>query len=250
MLYVIGTPIGNLQDLSPRAIEILKQVQVLACEDTRRTRQLLAHFNIPVPRWVVSYREHREASSGEHLLAHWREGHQVALCSDGGMPSVSDPGYRLVRLAVENSIPVVVIPGPSAVLTALVVSGLPTSSFTFKGYPPRKPGPLRRFFESEASMPHTLVVFESPYRVGATLAAAYEALGNRQAAVCLELTKHFERVERGSLETLAASFAGKKVKGEATLVIAGNHPKFTDESDPSEPDDPSDPDVSDPAVSC
>lgn len=235
MLYVVATPIGNLGDMSPRGVEALRAASLIACEDTRRTRVLLAHFQIPVPR-MLSYREHREMSSGNVILELLQQGHTVALCSDGGFPGISDPGYRLVRLAVENGIKIEVIPGASAVLTALVLSGLPTSSFTFKGYPPRRPGVLNRFFEEEAGMAHTLVVYESPFRVGATLAAAFKALGNRQAAVCIELTKKFERVHRGPLEQLAAEFRDGKVKGEVTIVIAGNNPKFTEESEEREGD--------------
>ena len=150
----------------------------------------------------------------------------MALCSDGGYPGISDPGYRLVRLVVEAGLPFDVLPGACAIDLALIHSGLPTSSFTFKGFPPRKPGALHRFFEEEREAAHTLVIYESPFRVGPTLAAAHEALGDRQAAVCIELTKQFERVARGWLSELAAAFADKPVKGEVAIVIAGNHPKF------------------------
>ena len=153
-------------------------------------------------------------------------GKTVALCTDGGYPGISDPGYRLLRLAVERGVEFHAIPGASAVPVALLSSGLSTSSFTFKGYPPRKPGVLARFFEEEKDKPHTLVLFESPFRVGKTLAAALAVLGDRQAAVCIELTKKFERVSRGYLASLAAEFADQKIKGEVTLVIAGNNPKF------------------------
>ena len=226
MLNMIATPIGNLQDISARALQTLREADVLACEDTRRTRQLLDHHGIPKPRIVLSYREGIEQRMGERILAYLDEGLSVALCSDGGYPGISDPGYRLARLITERGGEFNVIPGPSAVPVALLLSGLPTSSYTFKGYPPRKPGPLKRFFEEEGDRPHTLVCFESPYRIGKTLAAAGMALGNREAAVCIELTKKFERVRRGALHDLAAQFADTPVKGEVTLVIAGNHPKF------------------------
>jgi 16S rRNA (cytidine1402-2'-O)-methyltransferase len=150
----------------------------------------------------------------------------VVLCSDGGYPGISDPGYRLVRLVVEAGLPFDVLPGACAIDLALIHSGLPTSSFTFKGFPPRKPGALHRFFEEERGAAHTLVIYESPFRVGPTLAAAHEVLGDRQAAVCIELTKQFERVARGWLSELATAFAAKPVKGEVAIVIAGNHPKF------------------------
>ena len=149
-----------------------------------------------------------------------------ALCTDGGYPGISDPGYRLLRRATQEGLSFDVLPGASAVDVALLLSGLPTSSYTFKGFPPRRPGVLRRFFEEEREAAHTLVIFESPFRVGHTLQAALEVLGDREAAVCVELTKQHERVSRGFLSALAKQFAGKHVKGEVTLVIAGGNPKF------------------------
>ena len=225
MLHVVATPIGNLGDLTPRAREALAAAKLIACEDTRRTWALLSAHQIARPR-MLSYREGREESAGAQILAALREGRAVVLCSDGGYPGISDPGYRLVRLVVEAGLPFDVLPGACAIDLALIHSGLPTSSFTFKGFPPRKPGALRRFFEEERGAAHTLVIYESPFRVGPTLAAAHEVLGDRQAAVCIELTKQFERVARGWLSELAATFAGKPVKGEVAIVIAGNHPKF------------------------
>lgn len=227
MLTMIATPIGNLQDISARALQALRDADVLACEDTRRTRLLLDHYAIPKPGIVLSYREGIEQRAGERILEYLDRGLAVALCTDGGYPGISDPGYRLARMITERGGDFQVLPGPSAVPVALILSGLPTSSYTFKGYPPRKPGPLKRFFEEDSDRPHTLVCFESPYRIGKTLAAAHAVLGNREAAVCLELTKKFERVRRGGLTELAAQFADTPVKGEITLVIAGNHPKFT-----------------------
>ncbi len=226
MLYIVATPIGNLEDLSRRAETVLRDADVIACEDTRRTRKLLSHYAIPHPRHLLSYRQGREERSGERLLGFAESGLTVALCSDGGYPGISDPGYRLIRAAVQRGLPCQVIPGASAVATALVVSGLPTSSYTFKGYPPRKGGALRRFFEEEKELGHTLVVFESPYRVGKTLEAAADVLGDREGAVCIELTKAFERVVRGYLSDLVTEFRDAKVKGEITIVIAGNNPKF------------------------
>lgn len=226
MLYLIATPIGNLADVSERALTVLRQADVLACEDTRRTQVLLTRFGLPRPRVMLSYRQGNEEAAGRRIVEALRDGSVVAVCSDGGYPGISDPGYRLVRLAVEHGFEAQVVPGASAVLIALIVSGLPTSSFTFKGYPPRKPGPLHRFFEEEKAAPHTLILFESPFRVAPTLAAAREVLGDREAAVCVELTKKFERVARGYLGDLARQFAAAPPKGEVTLVIAGNHPKF------------------------
>ena len=225
MLHVVATPIGNLGDLTPRALEALRTADLIACEDTRRTWALLTAHNLPRPT-MISYRQGNEARAGDRLVAAVQAGRSVVLCSDGGYPGISDPGYRLIRRAAQEGLPFDVLPGASAVDVALLLSGLPTSSYTFKGFPPRRPGVLRRFFEEERELPHTLVVFESPFRVGATLRAAHEVLGDREAAVCLELTKQHERVSRGYLSVLAGQFAGQPVKGEATLVIAGANPKF------------------------
>lgn len=204
---------------------------MIACEDTRRTWALLSHFGIPRPPLLLSYREHHEGPSGRRVLERLEQGARVVLCSDGGYPGISDPGYRLLRDTIAAGHPVVVIPGPGAVEPALLASGLPTSSFTFKGFPPRRPGPLHRFFEEEAAAAHTLVLFESPFRVKATLTAALAALGDREAAVCQELTKRHERVARGYLSELASRFEAEPARGEVTLVIAGNHPRFRREAD-------------------
>jgi 16S rRNA (cytidine1402-2'-O)-methyltransferase len=227
MLYVVATPIGNLGDLTERARETLRSADGIACEDTRRTRALLSHLGIPCPRFLISYRQGNEDAAGRKVLPFLEGGGSLALCSDGGYPGISDPGYRLIRAAIERGLDVCVIPGASAIPVALLASGLPTSSFVFKGYPPRKPGALRRFFAEEADRPHTLVLFESPMRVAPTLQAALECLGDRQAAVCVELTKRFERVLRGFLADLAAQWSRGAVRGEVTIVIAGNHPKFS-----------------------
>ena len=234
MLYVVATPVGNLGDMTARGIEALREADAIACEDTRRTRILLSHFDIPRPGTFLSYRQGNEERVGERLLGYLNEGRIVALCSDGGYPGISDPGYRLISLAVENGIEIDVFPGASAVPLALLQSGLPTSSYTFKGYPPRKPGTRCHWFEAERDLPHTLVAYESPYRVTKCLDSALEALGDRRAAVCIELTKKFQRVSRGFLSELAEEFRGVKVKGEVAIVVAGNNPKF---SRPT-PDDP------------
>ena len=226
MLHIIATPIGNLGDLSPRAIEAFKNAAVIACEDTRRTWQLLTHFAIPRPPEMFSYRQGNEERITEKVLADLAAGKEVALCSDGGYPAISDPGYRLVRTCAQQNVPYEVIPGASAVNVALIMSGLSTSSFTFRGFPPRGPGALRNWFAEDADREHTLICYESPFRIGATLEAALDILGDREAAVCIELTKLHERVSRGYLSDLVNEYKDAKVKGEVALVIAGNNPKF------------------------
>jgi 16S rRNA (cytidine1402-2'-O)-methyltransferase len=225
-LYVVATPIGNLEDASYRAVRVLREVSALACEDTRMTRRLLDRYEIPVPRTTFSYHEHNEEVAGRRILGLLGEGVSVALCSDGGCPGVSDPGYRIIRDAREAGFPVEILPGPTAVTTALLASGLSTASFTFKGFPPRKSGARQRWLASEAEQPHTMIIYESPHRVGKLLADAYAVLGNRLAAVCVELTKKFERVERGGLQELSAAYCDRTVKGEVCVVIAGSNPKF------------------------
>jgi 16S rRNA (cytidine1402-2'-O)-methyltransferase len=240
-LTVIATPIGNLEDISARALRALREVEVLACEDTRHTGQLLSLLGIPRPAQMFSYFEHNEGRSVGRVLDLLAEGKKVALVSDAGYPGLSDPGYVVISRAIEAGHEIEVIPGPSAIPLALLKSGLPTSSYTFKGFPPRKSGRLRTFLEMDRDLPHTQVFYESPFRVGKFLAAALEVLGDRRAAVCAELTKKFERADRGFLSELAPRYAERKLKGEFVVVIAGNHHKFvnaetgddkdTDESD-------------------
>ena len=225
-LYVVGLPIGNLEDISQRALRILREIEVIACEDTRRTWGLLSANEIPRPRTFFALHEHNEERAAGRVIGLLESGVDVALCSDSGTPLVSDPGYRTVRRATEAGFDVVTIPGPSAVLAALTVSGLPPSSFTFKGFPPRKPGQRKRFLAEEAEMPHTLVLFESPHRLAALLAAALEVLGDREACVCVELTKLYESADRGYLSDLAEQFADTVPRGEVTVVIAGSNEKF------------------------
>jgi len=238
-LIVIATPIGNLQDMTYRAVRVLGELDALGCEDTRRTRVLFEAYGIASPRTIFSYREANEARAEERVVGLLREGLSVGICSDAGYPGVSDAGYRLISRAVQEGFDVEVIPGAGAVEPALLSSGLPTSSFTFKGFPPRKPGPRRRFLEQDKDLPHTLVFYESPFRVAVLLRDAREVYGDRRAAVCIELTKKFERIHRGTLGELAARFAAEQIKGEVTVVIAGNNPKFLVEDE--EPDEPTDP---------
>ncbi len=235
-LYIVATPIGNLEDVSLRALRVLREVGVLACEDTRHTAILLQRHGLPRPAIVFSHHEHNERRAAEQILGHLDAGRDVAVCSNAGYPGISDPGYDAIALASAAGHRIEVIPGASAVPVALLASGLPTSSYTFKGFPPRKPGRRRAFLEQERELPHTLVIYESPYRLGRLLAEALEVLGDRRAAVCLELTKQFERVHRGWLSELAPQFAEGKVKGEVVVVVAGSHPKFSrdDEDDDNE----------------
>lgn len=227
ILYIVATPIGNLEDLTYRAVRILGEIDVLACEDTRRTRILLGKYDIPRPAKIISYREKNEITAVKGIIKLLSEGKSVAVCSDAGYPGLSDPGYRLISEAAGLGIQVVVLPGASAIATAIVSSGLPTDSYTFLGFPPRKKGQMARFFNKEKDNTHTLVIFESPFRVGKTLDSALEVLGDRMGAVCIELTKKFERIHRGYLSDLADKFRDRKIKGEVTIVIAGNNPKFT-----------------------
>ncbi len=233
-LYVVATPLGNLGDASPRVREVLTSIGVIACEDTRRTWQLLSALGIPRPE-LFSYRQGNEEAVSRRIAGLVQAGTPVALCSDGGYPGISDPGYRVIRLFATEGLPYTVLPGPCSVELALLLSGLPTSSYTFKGFPPRKSGALRRFFEQEQSLPHTLVCLESPFRIVACLTAAREVLGDREGAVCLEMTKLHERVQRGTLSDLVGYFTQHPPKGEATVVIAGANPKFNHtEADSSE----------------
>jgi 16S rRNA (cytidine1402-2'-O)-methyltransferase len=225
-LYIVSTPIGNMDDITYRAVKLLGAVDALACEDTRHTRKIFSRYEIPLPNVFFSYHEHNEAAAGQKILNLLKEGKAVALCSDAGTPGISDPGYRIISEAVNNGYHIDIIPGASAVTSALLASGLPTSSFTFKGFPPRKKGPRKKFLEMEKDAPHTLIFFESPFRVGILLADALEILGNRLAAVCMDLTKMYEKVSKGYLEDLVKTFANKETKGEVTVIIVGNNPKF------------------------
>jgi 16S rRNA (cytidine1402-2'-O)-methyltransferase len=221
ILYVVGTPIGNLEDMTFRAVRILGEVDALACEDTRVTRRLLQRHAIPRPTLMFPYHEHNAERAGPGLLKLLAEGRRVALCSDAGMPGISDPGHRLIAAAHGAGHRVEVIPGPSAAVTALVASGLPSASFTFLGFPPRKRGKRQRLLGAAGAAEHTLILFESPHRLGALLHDARAVLGDRPAAVALELTKLFETIVRGSLTELAARFAEERPRGEVTVVIAG-----------------------------
>jgi 16S rRNA (cytidine1402-2'-O)-methyltransferase len=225
-LVVIATPIGNLEDITLRAVRTLGELTALACEDTRHTRILFEAHGITSPRIILSYREKNESQAESRIIGLLKEGLSVGVCSDAGYPGISDAGYRLISRAVEEGFDIEVIPGAGAVETALLSSGLPTSSFTFKGFPPRKPGVKRRFLTQDKDQPHTLVFYESPFRVAALLKDALEVYGDRRAAVCIELTKKFEKTHRGTLSELLERFKDATIRGEVTVVIAGNNPKF------------------------
>jgi len=225
-LYVVATPIGNLEDITFRAVRILRGIGTLACEDTRRTWKILHHYEIPRPARMIAYHEHNEERAARGIVRLLDEDEDVALCSDAGYPGISDPGYRVIAAAAERGHRIEVIPGAGAVQSALLASGLPSTTFTFKGFPPRRTSARRKFLLVERDSPHTLVFFESPRRVHGLLKDALAVLGDRRAAVCIELTKKFEEVYRGWLGELAARFSDTRIRGEATLVIAGHHPKF------------------------
>ena len=218
LLYLVATPIGNLEDITYRAVRVLGEADLIACEDTRQTRKLLDHYGIQKP--TISYHDHNEAERSEELAARLRAGSVIALVSDAGMPLVSDPGYRLVRAAIESGIPVQPIPGPSAVLAAVAASGLPTEAFRFGGFLPHKPGQRAKALAALAEEHATLVFYEAPHRILETLEAIEETLGPRPVVIARELTKIHEEFLRGTAAEVRAQLAGRDaVKGEITLLI-------------------------------
>lgn len=228
MLVLAATPIGSADDASPRLRAELADADVIAAEDTRRLRALLDRLDVSTRARITSYFEGNEAARAAELVAALQDGARVVVATDAGMPSVSDPGYRIVRAAVEAGIRVTAIPGPSAVLTALAVSGLPVDRFCFEGFLPRKPGERARRLAQLAAEQRTMVFFEAPHRTAETLRAQAGAFGDdRAAAACRELTKTYEEVVRGPLSELAA-WAGEGVRGEVTLVVAGSPATGTD----------------------
>jgi 16S rRNA (cytidine1402-2'-O)-methyltransferase len=232
-LVLVGTPIGNLEDVSARALRILGEADLVACEDTRRTRKLLAHYGVHV-RELVVYNDVNERREARALLERLARGSTLALVSDAGMPGLSDPGYRLVEACVEAGVPVEVVPGPNAAVSALAVSGLPPATFVFEGFLPRKPGPRSRRIEELVAERRTIVLYESPHRVEATLAALIDGLGDRRAALARELTKLHEEVRRGSLQTLLEGVRDAPPKGEIVLVVEGAVRSSRPEVAPSE----------------
>ncbi len=223
-LYVVGTPIGNLEDITLRALRVLKEVGLIAAEDTRKTRVLLDHFEIRTP--LTSYFEHNKLGKLD-LILDALERHDVALVSEAGMPGLSDPGYELIRAALARGVDVVVVPGPSAVVSALVASGLPTDQFVFVGFLPRKSGERKAFLRSLAHETRTLVAYEAPHRVLDSLRDLREVLGNRPIAVARELSKIHEEFVRGTLDEALAHFEQHAPRGEFTFVIGGAQPALS-----------------------
>jgi len=233
VLVLAATPIGRLADAPPRLAEELAAADVIAAEDTRRLKRLTAELGVAVAGRVVSYFEGNEQARTPALLEELLAGRRVVLVTDAGMPSVSDPGYRLVAAAVERAVPVTAVPGPSAVLTALAVSGLPVDRFCFEGFLPRKAGERSRRLAALATEERTMVFFEAPHRTEAALTAMREAFGaDRAAAVCRELTKTHEEVRRGPLADLV-SWAAEGVRGEVTIVVSGASPTADVDTDPA-----------------
>jgi len=224
-LYIVSTPIGNMEDITLRALRILKEVDLIAAEDTRRTGLLLKHFGIQAP--LTSYFEGNELKKKEFILAKLKEGKNVALVSDAGTPGISDPGFRLIQLAIENQLPIVPIPGSSAVITALSVSGLPTDAFFFKGFLPHKSKKRRDLLKGLEEVRETLIFYESPHRISETLGDILEILGDREIVLTRELTKVYEEIMRGKVSEILNQVGDRTLKGEITLVISGKTRKFT-----------------------
>ena len=218
-LYLVATPIGNLEDITLRALRVLREAAVIAAEDTRHTRKLLAHHGIPAR--LISLHAHNETGRTPELLARLQAGESVALVSDAGTPGLSDPGTSLIAAAVAAQLPVVPIPGPSALVAALVSSGLPTTPVTFLGFLPASPSERRRALDGARALPHTLVLYEAPHRLRRTLAALCDVWGDRRVAVARELTKLHEEVFRGRLREALEHFSQTPPRGEFTLVVEG-----------------------------
>ncbi len=227
-LYVVATPLGNLEDFSPRAVRILREVSLIACEDTRHTGRLLAHFQIATPR--TSYHEHNESAKAKELLAELHAGKSLALVSDAGTPLLSDPGYRLVRLCREQEIPVLPVPGPSAAIAALSVAGIPSDRFLFLGFLPRKAAAQKEELRRVARLAVTLVCYLSPHGLVPTLGSIREIFGARKAFLVREMTKLYETSYFGSLDQILEWVAEEEPRGEYTLVIEGAQPDVAEPS--------------------
>ncbi|HEY7066754.1 MAG TPA: 16S rRNA (cytidine(1402)-2'-O)-methyltransferase [Chloroflexota bacterium] len=229
-LYLVGTPIGNLEDITLRALRVLREVSLIAAEDTRTTRKLLSHYDIHTP--LTSYHDYSGPGKLRRLIERLAD-EDVALVSEAGMPGLSDPGYPLVAAALAQGVMVTTAPGPSAAVSALVLSGLPTHAFHYLGFLPRKPGPRRKLLARVAADPDTLLMYESPHRLVAALRDVDEVLGPRQVAVARELTKRFEEVLRGSVGEVRAHFERTPPRGEFTVVISGSGADTGDADEPA-----------------
>jgi 16S rRNA (cytidine1402-2'-O)-methyltransferase len=218
-LYLVATPIGNLEDMTFRAVRVLGETDLIAAEDTRRTRRLLQRYQISRP--ITSYHDHNKEARSPKLLERLLKGESVALVSDAGTPGISDPAFYLVRLAIEHEVPVVPVPGPTALISALVVSGLPPDRFAFEVFLPVKKGRRRRKLEALAGEGRTLLFFESPHRLARTLEDILEILGDRRVVVARELTKKFEEISRGTVSQLLARYQSEKARGEVVIVLDG-----------------------------
>jgi 16S rRNA (cytidine1402-2'-O)-methyltransferase len=220
-LYLVATPIGNLADITHRALQVLKDVELIACEDTRHTHKLLKHYGITTK--TISYHEHNEQQRAAQLLDLLKQGTDIAVVSDAGTPSISDPGFRLVRAAIESEVPVVPVPGPSALISALIAAGLPTDEFFFAGFVPSRSNARRARLSELRTVPGTLIFYEAPHRLAATLEDAYEILGEREAVVARELTKLHEEIRRGRLSDLAKHYRNEETpRGEIVVLIDRN----------------------------
>ncbi len=219
ILYIVSTPIGNLEDITLRALRVLKEVDFVCAEDTRKTRILFNHYTIQTP--LTSYFEHNEQLKTPGIIQALREGKKVAIVSEAGTPAISDPGYRLISQAIKESIPVIPIPGPSAAITALSISGLPVHRFAFEGFLPAKPGKRKNFIKKISSEDRTLIFYESPYRIIDTIRDLKEILGDRRAVLCREITKLYEEKLYGFLSTILDHIEKKKLKGEITIIVEG-----------------------------
>jgi 16S rRNA (cytidine1402-2'-O)-methyltransferase len=226
MLYLVATPIGNLQDITLRALETLRAVDFVASEDTRKTGLLLKHFDIKKPQ--IAFHEHNERRACQRLISLLADGKNVAVVTDAGTPAIADPGFTIVRAAIEAGFSTTMIPGPTALIMAVALSGLAVHSFTFRGFPPRKPGPRQKFLAVDSNSPHTLIYYESPYRLEAFLRDSITVFGDRPAALANDLTKMFEQVDRAPLSELLAGVSGKSLKGEFVVVIAGSPDRIHD----------------------
>ena len=231
-LYLVATPIGNLADITHRALQVLRDVAIIACEDTRHTRKLLQHYGLYTK--TASYHEHNEQQRARELIELLQQGSDVAVVSDAGTPAISDPGFRLVRAAIENGVAVVPVPGPSALIAALVAAGLPTDEFFFGGFLPARSSARRARLTELRAVPGTLIFYEAPHRLAASLQDAYEVLGEREAVVARELTKLHEELQRGRLSELAEHYSQTEPRGEIVLLIDRNALDQAPSAEPSQ----------------